>query len=104
MTRMKYKIAYRNDNKRNAGVTTIEAADPDQAVEILKKEFGEDLSDYSFLDKLLVGGSGETFTIHCSKCNKIIKVSNIFSRDELDYAKGKLRYLPPQFCDEHKPT
>lgn len=51
-------------------------------------------------DRLIIKFNSGNGAILCSGCSKIIKTGNEYTDEERKYALGKLRYLPPQFCDE----
>lgn len=98
---MRYKLSYSNPEGEEF-LTEIDADSPEQAVEVLKVLEGEQLASYHFEDKAILKFNNGALAILCSECYKIIKVGNIFSQEEIDYAAGKIMYLPPQYCDEHK--
>jgi len=51
-------------------------------------------------ERLIIKFNSGNGAILCSGCAKILKVGNEYTNEERQYALGKLRYLPPQFCDE----
>lgn len=51
-------------------------------------------------DRLIIKFNSGNGAILCSGCAKILKTGNEYTNEERNYALGKLRYLPPQFCDE----
>jgi hypothetical protein len=51
-------------------------------------------------DRLIVKFNSGQGAILCSGCSKILKVGSEYTEEERKYALGKLRHLPPQYCDE----
>jgi hypothetical protein len=51
--------------------------------------------------KLIIKFNGGRGAILCSKCSVIIKDKD-YTKEELDYFKGKIEYLPPQYCKKCK--
>ena len=50
--------------------------------------------------KAIVKFNGGRGAILCSKCRVIIKEGHEFTPEELQYIRGELNHLPPQFCEQ----
>lgn len=52
------------------------------------------------MEKLIIKFNNGNLAILCSGCSKILKVGYQFTPEELDFAKGVIDFLPPQYCSD----
>lgn len=96
---MIYKIEYQTKDK--IADAEIPAINPDRAIELLEALEGP-LLDYNFINKAIIKFNGGKLALLCSTCHRIVKTGEDFSPAEIDYALGKLKYIPEVFCEDHE--